>query len=111
VALEIMPDHVHLFLNCPPTLAPNEFMHQIKHGLKSRDMRLKHPHFQRMDSFWTRSYFVPLQEHFIGDCPQVHPKSEDKTAIHPTVKTVGFLAILCKQGPNSLSATRRRSTH
>jgi REP element-mobilizing transposase RayT len=26
IALEIMPDHVHLFLNCPPVLAPEELL-------------------------------------------------------------------------------------
>ena len=24
VALEIMPDHVHMFLNCPPNLSPDK---------------------------------------------------------------------------------------
>lgn len=24
LASEIMPDHVHLFLNCPPTLSPSD---------------------------------------------------------------------------------------
>ncbi|MGC8714794.1 MAG: IS200/IS605 family transposase [Leptodesmis sp.] len=26
LAVEIMPDPVHLFLNCPPTLAPDQIM-------------------------------------------------------------------------------------
>jgi REP-associated tyrosine transposase len=56
VALEIMPDHIHLFLNCPPSLAPNKIMHQIK-GSTSRWLRGKYPHLARMDSLWTRSYF------------------------------------------------------
>lgn len=56
VALEIMPDHVHLFLNCPPVVAPNEIMFQLK-GSTSRILRLKYPHLERMDSLWTRSYF------------------------------------------------------
>ena len=56
LALEIMPDHVHLFLNCPPDLAPNKIMHQIK-GSTSRALREKHPRLARMTSLWTRSYF------------------------------------------------------
>jgi putative transposase len=56
VALEIMPDHVHLFFNSMPDLAPNEIMHQIK-GSTSRALRLKYPHLARMVSLWTRSYF------------------------------------------------------
>ncbi|MGC8712802.1 MAG: IS200/IS605 family transposase [Leptodesmis sp.] len=30
VAMEVMPEHVHLFLNCPPTLAPDQIMFRIK---------------------------------------------------------------------------------
>lgn len=56
VALEIMPDHVHLFLNCPPSLSPDEIMHQIK-GSTSRILRLKYQHLAQMTSLWTRSYF------------------------------------------------------
>jgi len=56
LALEIMPDHVHLFINCPPSIAPNEIMHRMK-GSTSRALRLKYPHLQRMSSLWTRSYF------------------------------------------------------
>lgn len=56
VALEVMPDHVHLFLNCPPTLSPSEIMFWLK-GSSSRELRLKYPHLQRMTSTWTRSFF------------------------------------------------------
>ena len=56
MSLEILPDHVHLFLSCPPSLAPNEIMYRIK-GVTSRILREKYPHLQRMDSLWTRSYF------------------------------------------------------
>jgi putative transposase len=56
IALEIMPDHVHLFLNCPPGLAPDEIMFHIK-GPTSRVLRQKYPHLARMSSLWTRSYF------------------------------------------------------
>ncbi len=56
VALEIMPDHVHLFLNTHPSLAPDEIMFHIK-GASSRVLRQKYPHLARMTSLWTRSYF------------------------------------------------------
>lgn len=57
VALEIMPDHVHLFLNCPPTLSPSDAMFWLK-GYSSRILREKYPHLERMSSLWTRSCFV-----------------------------------------------------
>jgi putative transposase len=57
VALEVMPDHVHLFLNCPPTIAPYQLMFLIK-GRTARVLREEFPKLLRMPSMWTRSYFV-----------------------------------------------------
>jgi putative transposase len=57
VALQIMPDHVHLFINCPPSLSPDKLMFRLK-GRSSRLMRLKYPSLAAMTSLWTRSYFV-----------------------------------------------------
>jgi putative transposase len=56
VAVEIMPDHVHLFLNCPPTLAPDQIMFRIK-ARTAKVLREEFEHLQRMPSMWTRSYF------------------------------------------------------
>jgi putative transposase len=56
LALEIMPDHVHLFLNCPPTLAPDQLMFRLK-GTSSRVLRDRYPILMRLPSLWTRSYF------------------------------------------------------
>lgn len=56
VALEVMPDHVHLFLNCPPVLAPNEIMFRLK-GYTSRILRQSFFHLRKLPSLWTRSYF------------------------------------------------------
>jgi putative transposase len=57
IALEIMPDHLHLFLSAPPTLAPNQIVRRIK-GRSSRVLRQEFPHLRRLPSLWTRSYFV-----------------------------------------------------
>jgi putative transposase len=54
---EIMPDHVHLFLNGPPRIAPDQIMFRLK-GRTSRVLRQEFPHLQRMPSMWTRMYFV-----------------------------------------------------
>ena|SRR5215208_2859831 len=56
LALEIMPDHVHLFLAAPPTLAPHTIVRRIK-GRSSRVLRQEFPHLLRLPSLWTRSYF------------------------------------------------------
>ena len=56
VALQVMPDHVHLFLNCPPTIALDQIMFRLK-GFTAHALRRKYAALQRMPSMWTRSYF------------------------------------------------------
>ena len=57
LAMEIMPDHVHLFVSCPPNIAADQIMFRIK-GRSSRILRQEFPHLLKMPSMWTRSYFV-----------------------------------------------------
>lgn len=58
VALEVQPDHVHLFVNAPPTLAPQHIANQLK-GSTSRILRDEFPHLRsRLPSLWSRSYYV-----------------------------------------------------
>ncbi|HEC34630.1 MAG TPA: IS200/IS605 family transposase [Chloroflexi bacterium] len=57
LALEVMADHVHLLVNCPPTLAPCQIIFRVK-GRSSRVLRREFPHLRRLPSLWTRSYFV-----------------------------------------------------
>ena len=57
IALEVMPDHIHCFINATPDLAPKQIMHRVK-GATSRMLRKEFPVLRRMPSLWTRSYFV-----------------------------------------------------
>jgi putative transposase len=58
VALEIMPDHVHLFLKAPPTHAPQHIANQLK-GFTSHELRKEFPVLKsRLPSLWSRSYYV-----------------------------------------------------
>jgi putative transposase len=57
IALEVLPDHVHLFLNCPPVRAPDQLMFRIK-GRTAHTLRHEFPYLLRLPSMWTRSYFV-----------------------------------------------------
>lgn len=57
IAIEIMDDHVHLFLNCPPSMAPKDIMFRIK-GRSARVLRQEFPDpLMKLPSMWTRSYF------------------------------------------------------
>ena len=57
-ALEIMPDHVHLFIESDPTEAPQRLANQFK-GYTSRLLRQKFPQLRsRLPSLWSRSYYI-----------------------------------------------------
>jgi putative transposase len=55
LALEVMPDHVHLFLSATPRWAPNRLIGRIK-GKSARLLRMEFPALLRMPSLWTRSF-------------------------------------------------------
>ena len=57
-ALEIRPDHVHLYVSSDPTEAPQRLANQFK-GFTSRILRQKYSHLRsRIPSLWSRSYYV-----------------------------------------------------
>ena len=54
--LEVMPDHVHLFVEADPTLAVAEIVNRFK-GRSSRLMRQEFPALRsRLPTLWSRSY-------------------------------------------------------
>ncbi|WP_169818262.1 IS200/IS605 family transposase [Shimazuella kribbensis] len=57
VAMEVMPDHCHLFLNCLPTDSPSDVMARVK-GVTSRRLRQEFKQLSHLPSLWTRSFFV-----------------------------------------------------
>ena len=57
IALEIMPDHVHLYLSVDPDVAPNQVAYRLK-SYTSHVLRREFPHLIRLPALWTRSYFV-----------------------------------------------------
>ncbi len=57
-ALEIMPDHVHRFIQSDPTEAPQQLANQFK-GFTSRMLRAKYPQLRsRLPGMWSRSYYI-----------------------------------------------------
>lgn len=57
-ALEIMPDHVHLFVEADPTLSVAEIVNRFK-GRSSRLMRSEFPALRsRLPTLWSRSYYA-----------------------------------------------------
>jgi putative transposase len=57
-AMEVMPDHVHLFVESDPTLAPAHIAAQFK-GYTSRVLREEFAWLKsRLPSLWSRSYYI-----------------------------------------------------
>lgn len=57
-AAEVMPDHVHLFVEADPTLCVAEVVNRLK-GRTSRLLRQEFPALRsRLPTLWSRSYFA-----------------------------------------------------
>lgn len=61
--MEIMSDHVHLFVKAEPTDSPHWIVQQMK-GYTSRMLRLKYKHLRsKLPTLWTRSYYCESVGH------------------------------------------------
>ena len=61
--MEIMPDHVHLFVKAVPTLAVHFIVNQLK-GYSSYILREEFPWLKsRLPTLWTRSYYCETIGH------------------------------------------------
>jgi len=59
-ALNVQQDHVHLFLNAPPSVAPSQIAHTLK-GATARKVFQYFPAVKKHlwgGAFWSRSYYV-----------------------------------------------------
>ncbi|NET03217.1 MAG: IS200/IS605 family transposase [Symploca sp. SIO2B6] len=75
--LAIEPEHIHLFLNCPPELAPSKIMHKIK-GSTARYIRLEFPELKKLPSMWTRAYFVSTAGNVASSTIQQYIEAQGK---------------------------------
>ena len=58
IALEVMPDHVHLFVKAHPKHSPSSIANQFK-GFTSHALRAEFPHLRtRLPTLWSKSYFT-----------------------------------------------------
>ena len=61
--LEVMPDHVHLFIKVSPDMSPAHIVSQFK-GVSSRILREEFPRLKsRLPTLWTRSYYCESVGH------------------------------------------------
>jgi putative transposase len=57
IALEVMPDHVHMFINAPTHESAADIARWVK-GRASRLLRDEFPSLKKLPSLWSPSYFV-----------------------------------------------------
>jgi putative transposase len=67
VAVEVMPDHVHLFVSAPPKYAPSELVRLFK-GISSRRLTREYPQIRRAywgprATLWAEGYYVGTAGH------------------------------------------------
>lgn len=56
-SLEVMPDHVHVFVSAPPKLSPHKIVKTFK-GSTSAILRQRYPQLLRLSCLWSASYYV-----------------------------------------------------
>ena len=77
--LEVLPDHVHLFVAASPTSAPQYVANQFK-GYPSRVLRAEFPGLKsRLPSLWSRSYYVGSAGHVSADTIQKYLEQQKRS--------------------------------
>ena len=76
--LQIMPDHVHLFVKAPPTISPHRIVQQLK-GYSSHEMRNQFKSLRtRLPTLWTRSYYVESCGHISEEAVRRYIEEQKK---------------------------------
>lgn len=57
ISLEVMDDHVHLFVGANPELSPHILVKRMK-GRTSNILRKEYPDLLKIPTLWTRSYYI-----------------------------------------------------
>lgn len=99
LALEIMPDHIHLFVSVPPSVAVASVVNQLK-GVTSRRLRQQFPSLKQYvrKSLWAVGYYVStagfvsqaqVKKYIDAQWHAFHKKK--KSPIPPAPKGAGIL--------------------
>jgi len=69
LALDVIPDHIHVFILCPPRLAPAYVVKYLK-GKSARKILQKFPQLRvrvKHGKLWSRDYFVATEGNVTAD--------------------------------------------
>lgn len=76
--MQIMPDHVHLFVKAPPTASPHWIVQQLK-GYTSHELRMQFTSLKtRLPTLWTRSYYIESCGHISEDTVRKYIEEQKK---------------------------------
>ena len=69
-ALEVMPDHIHIFLDCPQTVAPCDIARTLK-SISAVELFKVYPELKRFyarcGTLWSRGYFLSSVGHISSE--------------------------------------------
>ena len=77
LALEIQPDHLHLFISAYPTIAIHKLVKAFK-GRSSHYLRSEFSHLLKIPSLWTHSYFVSTAGNISNQTIQKYIEAQSK---------------------------------
>lgn len=72
---EIMPDHIHLFINGNTSISISKIVQQLK-GFSSRKLRQKYPKLMTLPDLWTRSYYCETVGHISKETIRKYIKNQ-----------------------------------
>ena len=66
IELEVMPDHVHLFISAPPFISPTDIVKILK-GVTAKRIFEKYPNLKKLEfwgsGLWSPSYYIGTAGH------------------------------------------------
>jgi putative transposase len=76
LALEIMPDHLHLFVSSQPNILVHNLIKAFK-GRSSNLLRKEYPELLKLPSLWTHSYFISTSENVSSETIQKYIEEQN----------------------------------
>lgn len=77
LALEIMPDHLHLFVSSHPNIPVHNLIKAFK-GRSSNILRKEYPDLLKLPSLWTHSYFISTAGNVSSETIQKYIEGQNK---------------------------------
>ena len=78
-ALEVMPDHIHIFVDCPQTVAPCDAARTLK-SISAIELFKKYPQLKRFyakcGKLWSSGYFISTVRHINEDAIRKYIEEE-----------------------------------